>query len=167
MTDELHSVLSPTVGMDVDPAPCGEPQRREFDFWLGEWEVRDPDGRLVGRNRITALFDGCALREEWEGASGHRGTSLNAWSPQTGIWHQTWVDSSGLLLRIEGGLRDGVMVMEGVAPLPGQGDGPLRHRIGWSLIDGDPGRLRQHWEVAGEDGSWKTAFDGRYQRAIG
>lgn len=146
---------------------CAEPERRQFDFWLGEWEVHDALGAPAGRNRISALFGGCALREDWEGESGHRGTSLSAWSPRTGRWHQTWVDSSGLLLRLEGELRDGAMVMEGEAPLPGQGDRVLRHRISWSPIDGDPNRVRQHWEVAGEDGRWETAFDGRYRRTAG
>lgn len=145
--------------------PCGQPERRQFDFWLGEWEVRDPDGTLVGRNSITLLFDGCALREEWRGESGHRGTSLNAWSPHDGAWHQTWVDSSGLVLQIAGGLRDGAMVMEGEAALPGQEPQVLRQRISWSLIDGDPERLRQHWEVATPDGGWETVFDGHYRRA--
>ena len=153
--------------MNDDAKPCLEPERRQFDFWLGEWEVSDPVGVPAGRNRITALFEGCALREEWEGASGHRGTSLNAWSPQTGRWHQTWVDSSGLLLRIEGGLRDGAMVMEGEALLPGQGARVLRHRISWSPVNGDPDRVRQHWEVAGDAGTWQTAFDGRYRRGTG
>ena len=146
---------------------CSEPQRRQFDFWLGTWDVHDPEGKLAGRNRITALFDGCALREEWQGASGFRGTSLNGWSPQTGRWHQTWVDSSGLLLRLEGELRDGSMVMEGEAPIPGQGAQAMRHRISWSPADGDPDRLRQHWEVSAEDGAWQTVFDGRYQRVSG
>lgn len=145
--------------------PCSQPERRQFDFWLGDWEVRDPDGTLVGRNSITLLFDGCALREEWRGESGHRGTSLNAWSPHDGAWHQTWVDSSGLVLQIAGGLRDGTMVMEGEAALPGQGPQVLRQRISWSLIDGDPARLRQHWEVTTPDGGWETVFDGRYRRA--
>lgn len=146
---------------------CDEPERRQFDFWLGEWDVHDPEGNLAGRNRITALFGGCALREEWQGASGFRGTSLNAWSPQTGRWHQTWTDSSGLLLQLDGGLRGGVMVLEGLAALPGQGDQPLQHRISWSPLDGEPDRLRQHWEVRAGDASatWQTVFDGRYRHA--
>ena len=144
---------------------CDEPERRQFDFWVGEWDVFDPEGTPAGRNRITALFDGCALREEWEGASGFRGTSLNAWSAQTGRWHQTWTDSSGLLLQLDGGLRDGVMVLEGEAPLPEQGDRLLGHRISWSRLDGQPDRLRQHWEVERSDGTWQTVFDGRYRPA--
>jgi hypothetical protein len=146
-------------------ARCTEPERRQFDFWIGDWDVLDPEGRTVGHNRITSLFDGCAIREEWEGASGHRGTSLNAWSPETGSWSQTWVDSSGLVLRIEGGLRPEGMVMEGSAVLPGSETSvPTRQRITWSPMDGDADRIRQHWEVSEDGSSWETVFDGHYRR---
>jgi hypothetical protein len=149
------------------PAACLEPERRQFDFWVGEWEVHDPSGTLVGRNSISPLFDGCALRETWRGESGHRGTSLNAWSPQRQAWRQTWVDASGLVLELEGGLHDGAMVLEGEAALPGEWDRPLRHRIIWSTIDGDPDRLRQHWEASAAGEAWVTVFDGRYRRVSG
>lgn len=143
--------------------PCTSPQHRQFDFWLGEWEVRDPEGRLVGHNRITALYGGCALREEWRGRSGHRGTSLSAWAERRGLWHQTWVDSSGLVLLLDGGLLDGSMQLEGAAPLPDDPQRVVRHRIRWEPIEAD--RLRQHWQVARDGEAWQTAFDGRYTRA--
>jgi hypothetical protein len=145
------------------PAACSEPERRQFDFWLGEWEVRDAEGNLAGRNTISVLFDGCGLREEWRGASGHRGTSLNAWSPQRRVWHQTWVDASGLLLELEGGLRGGAMVLEGRAALPGE-EVARQHRISWSVLADDRRMLRQHWEASTADGGWETIFDGRYRR---
>jgi hypothetical protein len=147
------------------PPRCGEPERRQFDFWIGDWEVSAPDGTVAGRNRITSLFDGCALREEWEGVSGHRGTSLNAFSPETGRWHQTWTDSSGLTLFLEGGLQNDAMVMEGTATLPGgPAPGPVRQRITWSLLEGDRDRVRQHWEASVDGQTWETVFDGRYRR---
>lgn len=133
------------------------PEDRQFDFWLGEWEVRTAEGALAGRNRITRLFDGRGLREEWTGESGLRGTSLNAFDAARGRWHQTWVDSAGTVLLLDGELRDGAMVLEGATP-----DG--RHRITWSLLDGDPDRLRQHWEISPDGVTWETAFDGRYTR---
>jgi hypothetical protein len=144
--------------------PCSAPAHRQFDFWAGEWEVRDPEGAVVGRNRITHLFGGCALREEWEGASGFQGTSLNVHDAARGGWHQTWVDAAGSLLLLDGGLRDGTMVLEGTAPAreaPGQ---QTRHRISWSLLDGDPDRLRQRWEASADGATWETVFDGRYSR---
>ncbi len=34
--------------------PCeGLPEASGFDFWLGRWEVRMPDGTLIGTNTIT------------------------------------------------------------------------------------------------------------------
>ena len=141
-------------GMDEK---CADPARRGFDFWLGSWEVRGPAGRLAGHNQITSLFDGCALREEWTGVSGHRGTSLNAYSPDTGRWHQTWVDVDGQLLLLDGGLVDGAMVLEGDA-------GGVRHRISWSVMDDDGDQVRQHWETSADSVTWETAFDGRYSR---
>jgi len=136
----------------------------DFDFWLGAWKVFDPDERLVGTNRITAVFGGLALTEEWEGNGAVSGRSLNAWDSARGCWHQTWMDSSGSTLLLDGGLRDGSMVMEGTAPSSGPDQPWDRHRITWSPIA--DGEVRQLWETSSDEGSsWSVAFDGRYRRA--
>jgi hypothetical protein len=140
-------------------------EMRQFDFWLGDWDVRDPEGVLAGRNRIEPILGDTAIRETWEGESGHRGTSLNAWDPVSRVWRQAWIDVGGLWLWIEGGLVDGVMVMEGDRPRRDDPGRIVRHRISWSRVDGDADRLRQHWEMSEDGGgSWKTLFDGRYTR---
>ena len=92
---------------------CSAPEHRQFDFWVGDWDVTTPTGKPAGHNRIESILNGCALRETWTGAGGGRGTSYNAWDRQRGRWHQTWVDDDGLLLQLEGGLADGKMVLEG------------------------------------------------------
>jgi hypothetical protein len=149
---------------DATP-PCAHPAHREFDYWIGEWDVFDADATLAGRNVIEPLFGGCVLRETWNGTAGVRGTSLNVHSEGRGAWHQTWVDSTGSLLLLDGGLRGGAMVMEGSTPAPDDPAVTLRHRISWSVTDGDPNRVRQHWQVSRDDGqTWETAFDGRYER---
>ena len=130
------------------------------------WIVDDVSGEMAGRNRIEPILDGAVLRETWEGASGHRGTSLNAYDAGLGVWHQTWVDVGGLVLLLDGGLVDGAMVLEGDRPKMTDPSVTVRHRISWSLIEGDPDRLRQHWEVSQDRGAtWQTLFDGRYRRA--
>jgi len=144
--------------------PCAADEHRQFDFWLGAWEVRTPSGELAGHNSISRIAGSCGLREEWRGVRGLLGTSLNTYSEARGAWHQTWIDSSGTLLLLDGGLRDGTMVLEGEAPLPGAGTGTLRHRISWTVVDGDPDHVRQHWETSGDGTGWETAFDGRYRR---
>ena len=141
-----------------------EDPRHAFDFWLGSWNVFAPDGRQVGTNHIESLYDGAALAEHWEGVGGIRGTSLNAVDVASGRWHQTWVDSGGSLLRLEGGMRGSSMVMEGTAPAD---DAPVRidhQRITWT--PNSDGTVRQHWEVSEDGGaSWRTAFDGEYRRS--
>jgi hypothetical protein len=152
--------------MTTDPDPCTSPEHRQFDFWLGDWDVRHPDGRLAGRNRIVSLYDGCALHESWEGTSGHRGTSFNIYDTARGVWHQTWVDSNGMLLVLEGGLEADAMVLEGTATSPTEPE-TVRHRISWSVVAGDPDQVRQLWEISSDGSTWETAFDGRYARRRG
>jgi hypothetical protein len=132
---------------------------RDFDFWVGEWDVFGPKGKQVGRNSITLLFDGKAIAEHWHGNGEVEGKSLNAYDAVSGRWHQTWVDSSGGLLLLDGGLVGDAMVLEGSAP--GEGDVLERQRITWSTEDGG---VRQHWESSRDEGAtWQTAFDGHYR----
>lgn len=143
-------------------------EARQFDFWLGSWEVRDPSGELAGHNRVEALYEGQVLQEHWQGARGMRGTSFSLFARRRGHWHQTWVDSNGTLLLLDGGVRDGAMVMEGSTPHPERPGTELRHRISWSLIDDDTDHVRQHWETSSDAGeTWETAFDGHYRRIEG
>lgn len=133
----------------------------DFDFWIGEWEVFGPLGKQVGRNSITPLFGTGALAEHWHGAGGFEGHSLNAYDVVRGCWHQTWVDSSGGFLLLDGGLVDGAMLMQGLAPGADTSDAQ-RQRITWTPEEGG---VRQHWETSEADGdSWTTVFDGHYRR---
>ena len=97
------------------PPPCPAPEQRQFDFWLGEWEVfGGPDGATrLGDNRIERDASGCWLVEHWRGASGLHGTSTNAWDAGYGVWRQFWVGADGVVLRLQGGLEDGAMVLRG------------------------------------------------------
>ena len=93
------------------PPPCAAPEHRQFDFWVGTWDVFGPAGRQVGANRIERIADGCALLEQWTGSGNVTGKSLNIYDASDGRWHQTWVDSSGTLLMLAGGLVGDSMVM--------------------------------------------------------
>ncbi|MBE0566172.1 MAG: hypothetical protein IH621_09460, partial [Krumholzibacteria bacterium] len=53
---------------------CPDPLARQFDFWIGSWEVSNQDGSVVGHNRIEPILDRCVLQETWAGASGSAGT---------------------------------------------------------------------------------------------
>ena len=140
---------------------CSTDEYRQFDFWVGEWEVTDPAGTVVGENRITSILGGCVLMEEWTGAGPSRGKSWNIYNAATGQWHQSWVDNSGLLLQLDGGLEDGSMVLTGSVTGP-QGNASLQ-QIAWTPAE--DGSVRQVWTVSRDGGqTWTTAFDGTYRK---
>jgi uncharacterized protein DUF1579 len=141
--------------------PCDAPEAHQFDFWIGDWEVRTPDGKVAGTNRVEPVLGGCAIQEHWTGSRGMSGTSLNMFDPATRRWHQTWVDDHGTLLLLDGAYTDGSMVLTGQTP-PGPGStAPMRQRITWSRLEG--GDVRQLWEQSADGGAtWKVIFDGHY-----
>jgi hypothetical protein len=139
---------------------CDASEFRQFDFWLGEWNVRTPDGKLAGVNRISSEYGGCVLHERYTTGRGYSGESLNIYDASRKVWHQTWVDSSGTLLLLEGALSGRSMVLQGQTT--GADGLTVRHRITWT--PNADGSVRQHWESTDAKGRWATAFDGSYTR---
>ncbi len=97
---------------DAKAGPCAGPERRQFDFWLGDWQVRTAGGKPAGVNTIERRLGGCVLHESWRGTSGHRGHSYNIYDASRRQWHQTWVDDQGLLLQLDCGLTGGRMILK-------------------------------------------------------
>ncbi len=143
------------------PPPCQSPEHRQFDFWIGEWDVIGRNGQVVGRNSITSTMNGCVLHESFNSGPAYHGQSFNIYDARRRVWHQSWVDNGGVLLTIEGGIEEGRMVLRGETAGPG---GATRtNRITWT--PNQDGTVRQHWEVSADGGtSWTTSFDGLYRR---
>lgn len=140
---------------------CEGPKYRQFDFWLGSWQVMAND-TLAGTNEISADLDNCVLREHYRTDSGYEGRSLNIYDKSRKLWHQTWVDNQGTLLQLDGRLEDGVMVLQGPG-LSASGEKHL-HRIRWT--PNMDGTVRQHWQVSKDNGeTWTDVFDGLYRKS--
>jgi hypothetical protein len=145
------------------PRGCTTAQDRQFDFWAGRWNVTDnASGKAVGTNDITREYDGCVLQEHWKGAGGDDGSSFNHYDAARKVWHQTWVDNRGGILYLDGGLKNGSMVL----------GGKRRARTGGWVTDRitytprPDGSVRQWWQVTRDGGAtWKTVFDGIYRKA--
>ena len=142
------------------PPPCDSPEHHQFDFWIGDWQVHRPDGALAGINRITREYGGCVIHERYATGKGYSGESLNVYDAARKVWHQTWVDDSGLLLTIEGRWNGKSMVLEGLAP--DSGGAMVKQRITWT--PNSDGSVRQLWETADAKGAWTVAFDGKYTK---
>lgn len=126
---------------------CDDEAYRDFDFWLGDWQVFTPDGKLAGNNRITVDFDQCVIREQYSTPRGYRGESLNIYNKSTSTWHQTWVDNTGLLLQLKGGIEDGSMVLEG--KVVNADESITVHRITWTANPDNT--VRQLWQTKDGD----------------
>ena len=149
------------AGAAAAAAPCAAPEHRQFDFWLGDWDVTTPDGKPAGTNRITRPLGDCVLQEHWKGRGGSSGESYNIYDRSTGRWHQTWVDDRGTLLLLDGGLEGGNMVLRG-GKRRVQGR-PQLDRITWRPVGAD--EVHQVWEISTDQGkTWSVLFHGVYRR---
>lgn len=157
--------LSCLMPMSVDAA-CNAPEHRQFDFWIGDWDVVAPAGApnagaVIGHNRIEKVAAGCALSESWRGASGLEGRSLNTYDASARQWRQFWIGGDGVLLQLAGAIQDGQMHMEGV--LPTASGGLQRQRIVWTPHP--DGSVTQRWDTSEDGGeTWSPSFVGLYRR---
>ena len=85
----------------ASPDPCSAAQQKQFEFWVGEWDLTWPglkNGEIGhGTNSIKRIMDGCVVQENFSGGDSiHlRGTSVSVFDVNSGRWKQTWVDNEG------------------------------------------------------------------------
>lgn len=139
-------------------APCAVPAYHQFDFWIGDWEVLDTEGSTkVAHARIDSILGGCVLREDYQGADGHKGQSFTIYDATRRVWHQTWVTNRGELLEIEGKLENGDMV------LSGRNQQGALVRGTWRPVHGE---VREFAVTSTDNGrTWKPWFDLMFRHA--
>ena len=153
------------------PSACTAPQHRQFDFWVGYWDLyQTGQNQLVGHNLIEKLFDGCVIRETWTplrrpgGGGLTGGSSLNHYDRGQGRWHQTWIDSSNTRVIFEGGMVGEKMVLTGFWPGangPGK-DGLIR----MTYKQVGPDHIDQMGEISTDHGvTWAPSFAFTYRRS--
>ena len=155
------TLAGPVQAQDGDAAagPCDAAPYTDFDFWLGDWDVRDAEGALQGHNRITREENGCLILERWTSASGNTGQSYNFYDPRVEAWRQVWV-SQGITVDYKGGLdASGAMVLFGDIAYR---DGSIFPFIGrWEAMP--DGSVKQSFEQYDpEAGDWAEWFTGYY-----
>ncbi|NMP30730.1 hypothetical protein HII17_04060 [Thalassotalea sp. M1531] len=140
---------------------CSSEEYRQFDFWIGEWQVTNPANNQVSISKISLINNNCSILEEYQTPSGYQGKSLNIYNQQTKQWHQTWVDNTGLLLQLNGEFKQGVMTLSGLT-VDNKGQEVL-NKISWKKLS--DGRVNQVWQTSTDKGKhWQTLFDGYYQK---
>lgn len=145
--------------------PCAfAPESREFDFWIGDWEVHNNQGAavVVGHSHVELILGECVIFENWTGQGGGSGKSFNAYNRQTHGWQQNWMDAGGRVTNYSNGhLVNGVMSF--LADGTGPNGEPLKMRLSFHDLGKD--RVRQHAETSSDGGAtWSTTYDFLYLR---
>ena len=119
------SALIPIDVLGSNHVPPGQACKaagyRGFDFWVGNWDVRGRFGGLAGTNVVKSRVGGCVVEENWIGAGGGLGRSLNTYDAAAGTWSQMWVGNSGCgndVVVIDGTAENNVMIMQGTKTAP-------------------------------------------------
>lgn len=131
---------------------------RQFDFWLGDWDLRwEPDG--CGVNVITSILDDHVVLEQFDGRPSIplAGMSVSVFDREIGRWRQVWVDCDGQYLDFVGGFEGERMVLE-----RRRSDGRLQRMV-WSNIAAES--LLWSWEHSDDDGArWTVDWAIDYRR---
>jgi ketosteroid isomerase-like protein len=137
----------------ASPAHCAGAAYRQFDFWAGNWDVFDVGSPIkVAHAQVDLILDGCVLREDYQGADGHKGQSFTIYDAARDVWHQSWVTNRGQLLEIEGKFEAGTMVLSGEDHAAGS-----IVRGWWKPVNGE---VRETATTSTDGGkTWKPWFD--------
>ena len=141
--------------------PCAEGAYRDFDFWIGEWNVYDTAGTKVGENLIYLQQDSCVIQENWT-SKNSTGTSYNYFNKTDSTWNQVWIDNQGGSLVLKGNKIGSALTMKSEL-VPGQQIDFYYNQITWT--PNSDGSVTQVWEVFSKDDQLLTElFRGVYRR---
>lgn len=147
------------------PRACTAPEHRQFDFWVGQWDVyRTDTGDLAAHSLIEKLYDGCVIREHWMPLQGSAGGSINNYVADEQRWHQTWVSGENARVDFHGGRVGDKMILTGFwENSAGLGKHGLIRMTYSKLPDGS---VRQLGELSTDHGvTWTKSFDFNYRPA--
>ena len=146
------------------PPACETAEHKQFDFWVGKWDVYRPDtNQLVAHSVIEKLYGGCAVRENWMPIGGTGGGSLNSWRPGERKWRQTWTDSGNNWNEYVGGMEGGLMVLTGTSAKASGGAVPVRMTY---EAKADGSVVQTGYQSTDDGKTWSLAYQFAYRPAV-
>lgn len=163
----LTSLAAARQNNAAQPKPCAEPEQKQLEFWVGEWDLTWPGNKAGetahGTNSVRRILDGCIVEESFSGGNAMplRGRSVSIFDVRAGKWKQTWVDNQGAYLDLVGEFKDGQMVLGREATRP---DGTKAwQRMVFKNIA--PDEFDWTWEASKDNGkTWTVVWPIHYKR---
>ncbi|MBI4907652.1 MAG: hypothetical protein HY820_28775 [Acidobacteria bacterium] len=147
----LACAVTTTLAQNGKIPTCDGPEFHQFDFWIGDWQVRS-GGQTVGYSRIESLLNGCLIVENWYGLDGDIGKSMNFYDRRSSTWRQVYV-GAGWNIDYQGAPVEG-----GMQFLAKQGSVRL------TFTRDREGLVRQHKQQSPDGTDWRTVYDFTYER---
>lgn len=145
------------------PATAQLDAARQFDFWLGEWDLTWGDGES-GTNSVYLDLGDKVVVESFDArpSMDFQGISHSVYDRASACWKQTWVDTDGNYLDFVGGFANGVMELRREALFEG---GLAVFRMRWYEIERDS--LSWAYERSDDDGAtWTVLWEIGYRRVL-
>jgi hypothetical protein len=168
----ILAAISAAYGQDA--GACSENESRQFDFWIGEWSIKQrilkADGtwfEAEARTSVAPALDGCVLVENWNGdvlffwegmkkAETIKGFSVRSYDRHSQKWVINWMDTRNPRFNaFEGNFKDGKG--EFFRTISADDGTETIARIVFSEI----ARSSVHWELAissDEGKKWRTLW---------
>jgi hypothetical protein len=163
----MLAMVASAASPSPSPSPaaaCSVPAAHRLDFWLGQWDVRNPSGGFEGRNVIEKVLGGCAILEHWSDGDGSAGQSLFYYDALGARWKQVWVTDTGEFKEKaeQPDFVDGVRFQ---GEIPRRDGRRIQDRTTLTVLP--DGRVRQLIEQSGDGGTTWRAWEGLYTRTGG
>ena len=160
----LSFTTSKMVSQNKNAVPCSSKEYKQFDFWVGNWNVYNTKNQLIGTNNIVKVPNACAIQENWESKAGSStGTSYNYYNSTDKSWNQLWIDNSGYSLVLKGNYSTNEMILKSSLIKSKKGD--YYNQITWSK--NTDGTVTQVWDLVNEKNViLKELFRGIYKKNI-
>src|SRR5271166_1152942 len=91
----LIGLTLPATALAADAAPCASPENRQFDYWLGNWNIGAAGSSGNARSTVTLSLDKCLVVENWDGGRGHSGQNIFGYSADDKSWYGMFADNEG------------------------------------------------------------------------
>lgn len=136
---------------------------RQFDFWLGTWDVlSEPNVTATDSVSTYGLGGGIAVLQSLTATNGYQSSSVAMYHVQRRFWNLLWLDSNGVVMDLSGGIKLGTMVLEGTITDPNTGL-DARARMSFNRISDR--QFDQVVEVSQDNGeTWTVRSTNHYGR---
>lgn len=139
---------------------CGSEDSQQLDFLIGDWELFNKNGEVIGENSIKLVFGTCTIEENYKGNDGLKSHSVFNYDHINKRWSQAWSDDFGNSLNYSGTFKNNKLTLK--ATSLNAANEQVYHRVIYAKQTN--GTVSQTWQKSTNNKEWTTTYSGTYKR---